>query len=109
MLTRLIVSSYVWLVEAALWITIVASAVVGYLVTIPAISAAGAVATPELGWRLLGALVFSVFTFLVLAMFTGPALILVDLRQAVRNIEAKLNQGSVAGRTKASDRVEPTI
>jgi len=96
MLTRLIVASYVWLLETALWLTIALAAVVGYHITVPVMSAAGATLAPEFAWKLLGALVLTVITFLVLAVVTGPILILIDVRQAVRSIEAKLDRGVLA-------------
>ena len=64
MLTRLIVASYAWLLETALWFTLGLSGVAGYHVTVPLMSYAGAVVTPEFAWKILGALVFSVITFL---------------------------------------------
>jgi uncharacterized membrane protein len=109
MLTRLIVSSYVWIIETALWVTITVSAVVGYQVSVPAMAAAGATVAPEFGWRVLGALVLPVFTFLVWAVFAGPALILVDVRQALRSIEARLKQAADASRTSSSERSEPSL
>ena len=109
MLTRLIVSSYVWLLEIALWLTIVLLAVVGYQVTVPVMNAAGAVPTPEFGWKLVGAFVLPVVTFLGLAVVTGPFLILMDVRQAVRSIEARLDREANARQTPASERREPSI
>jgi hypothetical protein len=109
MLTRVIVSSYVWLIETALWFAIALSAVVGYQFTVPVMNAAGAVLTPEFGWKLLGALLLPVVTFMVLAVATGPFLILVDIRQAVRNIDARLEREADVSRTPASERKEPSI
>ena len=109
MLTRVIVSSYVWLLETALWLTIVLSAVVGYQFTVPVLNAAGAVPTPEFGWKLLGALVLPVITFMVLAIASGPFLILVDIRQVVRNIDARLEREANVSRTPLSERREPSI
>jgi len=109
MLTRLIVASYVWLLEAALWATIALAAVAGYNLTVPVMSAAGAALTPEFAWKLLGALVFTAITFLVLAVVTGPILILIDIRQAARSIQARLEQEEDLRRSPPSERREPSI
>lgn len=109
MLTRLIVAFYAWLLETALWFTIAVTAVVGYHVTVPVMSAVGAVLTHEFAWKVLGALVLPVIAFLVLAVLTGPYLILMDVRQAVRSIEARLDRGEDVRRSPPSDRREPSI
>jgi hypothetical protein len=92
MLTRLIVASYAWLLETALWITLVLAGVTGFHVTVPLMHSAGAIVTPEFAWRILGALAFAIIAFLVLAVFAGPVLVLMDVRQAVRNIEDRLER-----------------
>ena len=109
MLTRLIVASYVWLLEAALWLTLAIAGVVGYHVTVPLMNATGAEVTPEFAWKILGTLGFLVVTALVLAVVTGPVMVLIDLRQAVRKIEAKLEGGDGARGTLPSERREPSI
>src|SRR3989449_5363393 len=80
MLTKLIVALYVWLLEIALWLTLPLAGVWGYHVTVPIMNDAGAVLTNEFAWRICGALVFPILAFLVLAVITGPFLILVDVR-----------------------------
>ena len=109
MLTRLIVASYAWLLETALWFALALAGVVGYHFTVPVMNAAGAVLTPEFAWKVLGALVFPVITFLVLAAITGPFLILMDVRQAVRNIEARLERGEDVRGSLPFERREPSI
>ena len=109
MLTRLIVASYVWLLEAALWFMLAVGGVVGYHVTVTLMNAVGAQLTPEFAWKMLGALVFLVITFLVLAVITGPLLVLMDVRQAVRNIEARLERGEAVRGSLPFERREPSI
>ena len=109
MLTRLIVASYVWLLEAALWFTLAIAGVVGYHFMVPLMNATGAEVTGEFAWRILGTLVFLVITFLVLAVITGPILLLIDVRNAVRNIEAKLERGETVRGSLPSGRREPSI
>jgi len=112
MLTRLIVASYAWLLEAALWVALALAGLVGYHFTVDIMDAVGAVPTPVLGWKILGGLVFVGIAFLFLAVFAGPVLVLMDVRQVVRSIEARLEQ---AGRSEdirgplAPERKEPSI
>ena len=77
----------------ALWITLVLAGVTGFYVTVPLMHSAGAIVTHEFAWRILGALVFAVIAILALAVFAGPALVLMDVRQAVRTIEGRLERG----------------
>ena len=109
MLTRLIVVSYVWFVEIVLWLMLILSGVWGYHVTVPMMYDAGAVLTNEFAWKILGALVFSVITFLALAVIYGPLLILVDVRRAVRNIEARVERGYGASESLPVPRKEPSF
>ena len=109
MLTRLIVASYVWLLEVALWATIALAAVAGYNLIVFIMSVAGAALTPEFVWKILGALVFAAITFLSLAVVTGPILILIDIRQATRSIQARLEQEEDLHRSSPSERREPSI
>lgn len=109
MLTRLIVALYAWLLEIALWLTLPLAGAVGYHVTVPIMNDAGAVLTNEFAWKILGALVFPVITFLVLAVITGPFLVLVDVRQAVRNIEARLERREDVSKSLALERREPSL
>ncbi len=109
MLTRLIVVSYAWLVETALWITLALSCVAGYHATVPLMNKMGAVLANEFTWKILGALFFPVVTFVGLAVIFGPLLVLFDTRQAVRNIEARLGQGEDARKSLSTERREPHI
>src|SRR5262245_8848790 len=112
MLTRLIVASYAWLVEVALWLALTLAGVVGYHVAVPMLHTAGGIPTNELAWRFLGALLCSVIAFLVLAVFVGPLLLLVDIRQAVRSIEERLERGAPGPDIRFSPpriREEPTL
>ena len=109
MLTRVIVATYVWLLEIALWLSLAVAAVVGYRITVPVMNAAGAVVAPEFAWNLLGALVLAAVTFLALAVVVGPVLILIDVRQAVRRIEASVDRREDSGRSLSSERKEPSI
>lgn len=109
MLTRLIVASYAWLLEFALWIALASAAIAGYELTLPIMSALGATVTPEIAWKLLGALVLSTITFLVLAVVTGPFLVLIDLRHSVRQIAARLERGNEVRVSHPYERRDPTI
>ena len=109
MLTKLIVASYAWLLEIALWFALVFASIVGYHITVPIMSAAGVVLTPEFGGQILGALIFPVITFPVLAAIAGPFLVLIDVRQAVRSIEARLERGVDVRESLPYERREPSI
>ena len=109
MLTRLIVATYSWLIETVLWLLLVLAGVAGYHFTIPIMSAAGAVPEQEIAWKLLGALAFPVISFLVMPAIFGPFLILMDVRQAVRSIEARLKRGEDIRESPSYERREPTI
>ena len=109
MLTKLIVALYVWLLEIALWLTLPLAGVLGYHVTVPIMNNAGAVLTNEFAWKICGALVFPIITFLVLAVITGPFLVLVDVRNAVRNIEARLERGKDVSNSLPLERREPSF
>jgi hypothetical protein len=93
MLTRLIVASYGWLLEVALWATLALAGIAGYNATVPILNALGALPSPEFAWKILGACGFIVVGFLLLAVITGPLLVLIDIRHAVRSIEAKMASG----------------
>src|SRR5262245_43958932 len=87
MLTRLIVNSYAWIIEISLWLTLLISGVLGYHFTVPILNAAGLIPENEVTWKFYGALFFLVATFLVLAVFIGPFLVLLDIRKSVRALE----------------------
>lgn len=109
MLTKLIVGLYVWLLEIALWLTLPLASVWGYHVTVPIMNDAGVVLTNEFAWKICGALVFPLIAFLVLAVITGPFLVLVDVRNAVRNIEASLERGKDVSNLLPLERREPSL
>ena len=96
MLTRLIVEVYVSIIEIYVWFMLLISGVVGYHVTVPILNAAGLILEHETAWKILGALLIPAATFLVLAVFLGPMLVLVDIRNSVRLIETK-NGGGAGG------------
>ena len=108
MLTKLIVALYVWLLEITLWLTLPLAGVLGYHATVPMMNDAGAVLANEFAWKICGALVFPIITFLVLALITGPLLVLVDVRNAVRNIEARLERGRDVSSSLLFERREPS-
>jgi hypothetical protein len=109
MLTRLIVVSYAWMLETALWITLVLSSVVGYHITVPLMNDMGAVLTHEFTWKILGAILFPIIAFLGVTMIAGPLLVLLDVRQAVRNIEARSSRGEAPRTSLPTERREPHI
>jgi hypothetical protein len=92
MLSRFIVASYALLLEISLWLALALAAITGYQVTVPMMESAGAVLTNEFAWKICGAFVFPVIAFLFLAAIYGPFFILVDLRHAVRSIEARARE-----------------
>ena len=109
MLAKLIVALYVWLLEIALWLMLTFASVLGYYVTVPIMNHAGAILTNEFALKILGALVFPVIAFLLLAAIIGPFLILVDVRDAVRNIEARLEGGGDVSESLPLQRREPSF
>jgi glycerol-3-phosphate acyltransferase PlsY len=109
MLTSLIVTLYVWLLEIALWLTLSLAGVWGYHVMVPIMREAGAILTNEFAWQICGALAFAIIAFLALAVIFGPILILVDVRNTVRNIEAKLERGTDVSNSLPLERREPSF
>jgi hypothetical protein len=109
MLTRLITLSYAWLLEVTLWVSLGFAGIAGYNVTVPVLQAMGASPSPEFTWKLLGACAFIGVVFLLLAVITGPLLILLDVRQAVRSIEAKLVGRAGVAESRPTGRREPSI
>lgn len=109
MLTKLIVALYVWLIEIALWLALTIAGVCGYHFTVPMMNNAGAVLANEFTWKIIGALVFPIIAFLVLAVIIGPLLVLVDVRNAVKNIEARLERGKDASNSPPLERREPSL
>jgi len=109
MLTRLIVASYAALLEFALWISLAIAGVVGYHATVPIMSAMGAILTPEVAWKFVGALSFMAATFLVLAVVTGPFLVLLDIRHTVRQIACAPGRGNEGRESSSYERRDPSI
>lgn len=89
MLTRLIVNLYVWIIEIFLWFAVVVFGIAGYLYTVPLLKSAGGVLQNDVAGRIAGALVFSLLSFIALAVIVGPILVLIDIRKSLRVIEAK--------------------
>ncbi len=83
MLTRFIVASYAWLIEACLWLAVGTAAFTGYSLVVPVLDAMGIDPTSLHAWRLIGAVVLPVIVLIVLAVLIGPILILLDIRQAL--------------------------
>ena len=107
MLTRLIVDLYAWIIEISLWFMLLISGVAGYYYTVPILNAAGFIFENETAWKICGALVFAVTTFLVSAVLTGPFLVLVDIRKSVRALETKKSGSS--GRVLPAVPREPSL
>ena len=78
MLSRWVVSSYQGIVEAALWVFLIAGALIG------AQCGRGA------DQAFLGLLIGGAVAFFGMAVFLGAALVLGDIRQAVRRIESQI-------------------
>jgi hypothetical protein len=109
MLTRLIVNLYTWIIEISLWSMLLISGVVGYFYTVPMLNAAGLLLENETAWQFYGALVFAAAMFLMLAVLTGPFLVLVDIQKSVRFLEMK-NGGSESGsRVLPAEHKEPSL
>jgi hypothetical protein len=90
MLTRIIVEAYAWIAEIYLWVMLVFGAVVGYQFALPLLSVFRYEPINEGAWRIFGAVTFMAGTFLLLAVVTGPFLILVEILKSVRSIEGRL-------------------
>jgi len=97
------------LLEFALWIALVIAGVVGYQVTVPIMSGIGAILTPEVAWKFVGALSFVAITFLVLAVVTGPFLVLLDIRHTIRHIASGPSRGDEGRESPSYQRREPSI
>jgi uncharacterized protein YacL len=109
MLTKLIVDLYVWLLEIALWVALILASVLGYHITVSIMNDAGVILTNEFAWKILGALVFPVIAFLLFAVFIGPVLVLLDVRNAARNIEARFERVEDFSRSVSVERREPSF
>ena len=104
MLTRFIVASYAGLVELALWVAVIAAAIVGYHIALPVALWMEAVPKNAFAWQLLGASALSVSTVLLLAVITGPFLLIVEIRRSVRAIETRLTRRREPVQSLASQR-----
>lgn len=109
MLTRLIVASYAWFLEVALWGSLALAGIAGYNATLPILNGLGVIPSPEFAWQLFGGCASILVAFVLLAVIAGPVLILMDIRHAVRSIEAKIASGEGAKVSRPIERSEPTI
>jgi hypothetical protein len=105
MLTRLIVDLYGWIIEISLWFMLLIAGVAGYHYTVPILRSAGLILEDPTPWKILGAPLFAVATFLVSAVLLGPVLVLVDIRKSVRAFEMKNSGGG--SRDLPAERREP--
>lgn len=87
MLTRLIVSFYAWIVEVALWLALLISGVAGYYLTVPMLNGLELIPESETAWKVYGSVFCLLATFLALAVFIGPLLVLLDIRKSVKTLE----------------------
>jgi hypothetical protein len=108
MLIRLITSSYVRLLELSLWTSLAFAAIVGYHLAVPLIGLFGMVFTNELAGKLVGAVVLTTLMFLSLAAAVGPILVVIDIRQSLRRIEARRDRDD-ALTAAPFERREPSI
>ena len=109
MLTRLIVAFYAWFLEVALWGSLALAGIAGYNATLPFLNGLGVIPSPEFAWQLFGACASILVAFFLLAVIAGPVLILIDIRHAVRSIEAKMVSCKGAEGSRPKERTEPTI
>jgi hypothetical protein len=89
MLTKLVVQVYASIIEISLWFAVMLSGVVGYHYSIPLVRAAGWTPRDEATWKVLAAIASVSASFLVLAVLTGPFLVLLDIRKSMRNLETR--------------------
>lgn len=92
MLTRLIANLYAGIIEISLWIVLLISGVVGYRYTVPILESAGLILDDASAWSICGALVFLVLALPMLALLTGPLLVLIDIRKSLKIIEARSSE-----------------
>lgn len=109
MLSKLIAASYALLLEISLWISLALAGIVGYNATVPIFQALGGSPYPEFFWKLVGASAFIFVGFIFISVITGPLLVLIDIRRAVKNIEASMVNDSENVSTRDTGRKEPTI
>ena len=89
MLTRLVVQVYASIIEISLWFAVMLSGVAGYHYSVPLVSAAGWTPKDEGTWKVLAAVASVSASFLVLAVLTGPFLVLLDIRKSMRALETR--------------------
>jgi hypothetical protein len=107
MLTKLIPEIYIGIIELTLWLSLLVSGFIGYYVTVPALRSAGLILANDAASRLGGAVICVVAAFLFLVVWTGPLLLLVDIRRSVRALEANSSDNN---RTEDLDeRTEPVL
>ena len=109
MLTKFIVASYAGLVELALWLALALAAFTGYQIALPVAFWMEAVPKNAFAWQIFGASALTVAAVLVLAVVTGPFLILVEIRRSILLIEARLNRTEDLRQPSASKKWEPSI
>jgi len=109
MLTRLIAASYAWLLEVALWASLALAGFAGYNATMPLFKALGGSPYPEFVWKILGACASIVVVFFFLAIFAGPLLILLDIRNSVKSIAEKKASREGGNESRPTERTEPTL
>lgn len=109
MLTKFIVASYAGLVELALWFALALAAFTGYHLALPVAYWMEVVPKSAFAWQLFGASAFAVSTILVLAVATGPFLILVEIRRSILQIEARLNRTEDLRQSTANQRWDPSL
>ena len=107
----LIVKLYSWSTEVFLWLMIIIFSTTGYNITVPTIKYIGMylggeiTLENEIAWKLCGAFLFTAPAFLLLAIFTGPFLVLLDIRKSIVNLESRLNTSKV----QSSERKDPQL
>jgi len=85
----LVVQVYASIIEISLWFAVMLSGVAGYHYSIPLVRAAGWTPTDEATWKVLAAIASVSASFLVLAVLTGPFLVLLDIRKSMRALETR--------------------
>lgn len=105
MLTRLIPEIYIGIIEITLWLVLLIAGLVGYNATVPLLKETGWIVANEVAWRIGGAVLLVVATFLIAVVVTGPLLVLVDIRRSVKALEANGKIGSTED--LPADRTEP--
>lgn len=87
---------------------IAAAAVLGYQGAVPALNEMGYLPTNESAWKILGAIVAPIVSFLLIAVVTGPFLLLLDIWKSVRNIEGRSDNEN-GNKAPRSEKRQPKI